>query len=615
MTTMIDRSAADAHGGGVSAATHYRTATIDGLNIFYREAGPKDAPVVLLLHGFPSSSHMFRNLIPQLADAYHVIVPDYPAFGHSDAPDPSRFTYSFHHVAEVIDDLLDALGVRRFAPYMMDIGAAIGFRLAVKHPDAVWAIVAQNGPLYGEDGGEEFFATMAGFWQDGSEEHRNAIRGFLTPESTRAQYLVGVADPSLVDPDSWLVDQALLDRPGVDEIMLDHLFEVRNRPSTIDGLLEFSGLTNLPRSLPPARTTAFSGSEHAALPGRPARCRVPCPRHRAFRARGQGRRNRRADARFLERVLAKDPSKTVKATQARNARASTGEPTSRTHVWGATVIAPSYSQCRNKDLYQPPGVSDVTAAARHEPPPALDFGWWASNGPTAGYPFRLALEAAPRHDATKSARRTTGRCSVPPRRATTAPRPPRQRGRWPRAHCGRLRPASNLRHCHRSGIGLPGTEQRGRRTAPAGPSCSGLRPDEHAVANAAAGHRGFEYRPVSVERSTRDFLWISPMDPSLGGHLLVVSAIDCWYPAHFMSVYRAHLERAELCSINLRPHRWWRRRCPSPRPTAPTTRSSTCCWRASRPLSPTVISLSAARSGRPAAASPHCRRPAPRRAR
>ena len=148
MTTAINRSAADAHAGGDSATTHYRTATIDGLNIFYREAGPKDAPVVLLLHGFPSSSHMFRNLIPQLADAYHVVAPDYPAFGHSDAPDRAGFTYSFDHIAEVIDDLLDALDVRRFAPYMMDIGAAIGFRLAVKHPDAVWAIVAQNGPLY-----------------------------------------------------------------------------------------------------------------------------------------------------------------------------------------------------------------------------------------------------------------------------------------------------------------------------------------------------------------------------------------------------------------------------------------------------------------------------------
>ena len=232
-------SPAEAHGGGNSAATHYRTAMIEGLNIFYREAGPKDAPVLLLLHGFPSSSRMFRNLIPQLADVYHVIAPDYPAFGHSDTPDRAQFTYSFDHIAEIIDDLLDALGVRRFALYLMDFGAPVGFRLALKHPDAVWAIVAQNGPLYDEDGGEEFFATMADFWQDGSDEHRNAVRGFLTPESTRAQYLVGVADPSLLDPDSWLVDQALLDRPGVDEIMLDYLYDIRNRVSTIDAVREF----------------------------------------------------------------------------------------------------------------------------------------------------------------------------------------------------------------------------------------------------------------------------------------------------------------------------------------------------------------------------------------
>jgi pimeloyl-ACP methyl ester carboxylesterase len=233
------KSPAEAHGSGVPAATHHRTAMIDGLNIFYREAGPQDAPVVLLLHGYPSSSRMFRNLIPQLADAYHVIAPDYPAFGHSDTPDRAQFTYSFDHIAEVIDDLLDTLAVRRFALYMMDFGAPVGFRVALKHPDAVWAIVAQNGPLYDEDGGEEFFATMSDYWQDGSDEHRNAVRGFLTPESTKGQYLVGVADPSLLDPDSWLIDQALLDRPGVDEIMLDYLYDIRNRVSTIDAVREF----------------------------------------------------------------------------------------------------------------------------------------------------------------------------------------------------------------------------------------------------------------------------------------------------------------------------------------------------------------------------------------
>jgi len=333
MTTAINRAAADAHGGRVSAATHYRTATIDGLNIFYREAGPKDAPVVLLLHGFPSSSHMFRNLIPQLADAYHVIAPDYPAFGHSDAPDRARFTYSFDHIAEVIDDLLDALDVRRFAPYMMDIGAAIGFRLAVKHPDAVWAIVAQNGPLYGEDGGEEFFATMAGFWQDGSEEHRKAIRGFLTPESTRAQYLVGVADPSLIDPDNWLVDQALLDRPGLDEIMLDYLFEVRNRPSTIDGLLEF-----LRAHQPP--TLIATGANDALFPEANMRHYLDDLPEAEFHALDTGHfaLEDKGDEiaalmrDFLERVLPKELSQTVKATEVRNDGSSTEERASGTHA-------------------------------------------------------------------------------------------------------------------------------------------------------------------------------------------------------------------------------------------------------------------------------------------
>jgi pimeloyl-ACP methyl ester carboxylesterase len=232
-------SVTNAHGIGVSAATHHRTAMIAGLNIFYREAGPQDAPVVLLLHGYPSSSRMFRNLIPQLADAYHVIAPDYPAFGHSDTPDRAQFTYSFDHIADVIDDLLDELGVCRFALYMMDFGAPIGFRLALKHADAVSAIVAQNGPLYDEDGGEEFFAMLADYWHDGSDEHRNAVRGFLTPESTRAQYLAGVADPSLLDPDSWLIDQALLDRPGVDEIMLDYFYDIRNRVSTIGAVRDY----------------------------------------------------------------------------------------------------------------------------------------------------------------------------------------------------------------------------------------------------------------------------------------------------------------------------------------------------------------------------------------
>jgi len=230
---------ADGHGNGLPVAPHHRTAAIDGVDIFYREAGPIDAPVLLLLHGFPSSSRMFRNLIPQLADAYHVISPDYPAFGHSGTPDRAQFTYSFDHIAEITDELLGELNVRRFALYVMDFGAPVGFRLTLKHPDAVWAIVAQNAPLSFEDSGQEFWTTLAGYWQDGTAEHRNASRAYLTPEATKAQYLVGVRDPSLIDPDNWLVDQELLDRPGVDEIMLDLLYDIRKNGAAFTAMREF----------------------------------------------------------------------------------------------------------------------------------------------------------------------------------------------------------------------------------------------------------------------------------------------------------------------------------------------------------------------------------------
>ena len=141
---------ADAYGGGVSAATHYWTARIDEVSIFYREAGPKDAPVVLLLHGFPSSSRMFRDLIPRLSDAYHLIAPDYPAFGHSAVPDRSAFGYAFDHLADVVDGLPGQLGIGEFAIYVMDFGASAGFRLALRHPERLSAIIVQNAPLYPE---------------------------------------------------------------------------------------------------------------------------------------------------------------------------------------------------------------------------------------------------------------------------------------------------------------------------------------------------------------------------------------------------------------------------------------------------------------------------------
>jgi pimeloyl-ACP methyl ester carboxylesterase len=200
--------------------THYRALPVDGVDIFFREAGPPDAPVVVLLHGFPASSHMYRDLIPALAGQYHVIAPDYPGFGQSASPDRSTFEYSFAHFAELMDDLLGQLHATRYALYVQDYGAPVGYRLALRHPDRITALVVQNGNAY-EEGLREFWKPLKAYWADGSEQHRDALRAGLTPAATRSQYIGGVRDPSRVSPDTWIEDQALLDRPGVDEVMLD----------------------------------------------------------------------------------------------------------------------------------------------------------------------------------------------------------------------------------------------------------------------------------------------------------------------------------------------------------------------------------------------------------
>jgi pimeloyl-ACP methyl ester carboxylesterase len=200
--------------------THYRTMPIDGVDVFFREAGPPSAPVIVLLHGFPASSHMFRNLMPALAERYHVIAPDYPGFGYSAAPDRNTFSYTFAHFAEVVDALLDRLHATHYALYVQDYGAPVGYRLALRHPDRVTALVVQNGNAY-EEGLGEFWKPIKAYWADGSKEHREALRAGLTLDATRSQYLNGVRDRTRVAPETWLVDQALLARPGVDEIMLD----------------------------------------------------------------------------------------------------------------------------------------------------------------------------------------------------------------------------------------------------------------------------------------------------------------------------------------------------------------------------------------------------------
>jgi pimeloyl-ACP methyl ester carboxylesterase len=203
---------------------HYKTAKVEGLEIFFREAGPADAPAILLLHGFPTSSHMFRNLIPLLADAYHVIAPDYPGFGESSAPDHARFEYTFAHFADLIDALVGQLGVDRYAMYVMDYGAPVGYRLALKHPERVTALIVQNGNAY-EEGLKGFWDPIKAYWADGAEERRRALEGLVTPESTKFQYVDGVSDPTRIDPDNWRHDQALLDRPGNREIQLDLFYD------------------------------------------------------------------------------------------------------------------------------------------------------------------------------------------------------------------------------------------------------------------------------------------------------------------------------------------------------------------------------------------------------
>jgi pimeloyl-ACP methyl ester carboxylesterase len=198
----------------------YQHAIVDGAKIFYREAGPKTAPTLLLLHGFPTSSHMFRNLIPGLADRYRVIAPDLPGFGFSDAPDRKHFRYTFEQLAKVIDTFTQTIGIERYAIYVFDYGAPVGFRLALAHPERVTAIISQNGNAYGE-GLSQGWNPIQKYWKEPTPENRAALRDFLTPEATKSQYLYGVQDETLVAPEAYQLDSALLARPGNDEIQLD----------------------------------------------------------------------------------------------------------------------------------------------------------------------------------------------------------------------------------------------------------------------------------------------------------------------------------------------------------------------------------------------------------
>jgi pimeloyl-ACP methyl ester carboxylesterase len=203
------------------ATVHYKRATVGEVDFFYREAGPPDGPVILLLHGFPSSSHMFRDLIPLLSDKYRVIAPDLPGFGFTKAPERGRFAYTFDNLAKATDAFTQALGLDRYAIYVFDYGAPVGYRLAAAHPERVTAIVSQNGNAYEEGLSQEGWAIVRKYWNEPTEENRNAIRPFFTSELTYYQYSEGVPDKTLIAPEGWTLDNALLQRPGNIEIQLD----------------------------------------------------------------------------------------------------------------------------------------------------------------------------------------------------------------------------------------------------------------------------------------------------------------------------------------------------------------------------------------------------------
>jgi pimeloyl-ACP methyl ester carboxylesterase len=205
----------------------YEKVDVDGVGIFYREAGPKDAPAILLLHGFPTASHMFRDLIPRLSDRFRLVAPDLPAFGQSDMPGRGDFSYTFENITNVIDRFIEAIHLRRFALYVFDYGAPIGFRLAVRHPDRITAILSQNGNAY-EEGLSDGWDPVRAYWQTPSPANRDALRSFLAPETTRWQYTHGVPDVKAVSPDGYSLDDFYLARSGADDIQLDLLGDYKS---------------------------------------------------------------------------------------------------------------------------------------------------------------------------------------------------------------------------------------------------------------------------------------------------------------------------------------------------------------------------------------------------
>ncbi|WP_345988398.1 alpha/beta hydrolase [Chryseobacterium sp. Chry.R1] len=205
---------------------YYNNTDVDGLNVFYRESGPEDAPVLLLLHGFPTSSHMFRNLIPKLNDQYHIIAPDLPGFGFSDAPGSDHFSYTFDNLARIMQGFIDRLELKRFALYIFDYGAPTGLRLALANPEKITGIISQNGNAY-EEGLSDSWTSIRKYWKDPTPENRKLLSDFTSEKMTKFQYQEGVKDLSLIAPESYALDQHFLNRPGMDDIQIDLMLDYR----------------------------------------------------------------------------------------------------------------------------------------------------------------------------------------------------------------------------------------------------------------------------------------------------------------------------------------------------------------------------------------------------
>ncbi|NMG06471.1 alpha/beta hydrolase [Brasilonema sp. UFV-L1] len=207
----------------------YRTIEIDSLHISYREAGSPLSPTIVLLHGFPTSSHMFRNLMGALADKFHLVAPDYPGFGNSSMPTVDEFEYTFDHLAEVMEKFIEALGLKKYSLYLMDYGAPIGYRIAAKHPEQVEALIVQNGNAY-EEGLREFWEPLKAYWKERTPENADNLRQLLTLDATQWQYTHGVRNPESISPDNWNIDQPLLDRPGNRDIQLALFYSYGSNP-------------------------------------------------------------------------------------------------------------------------------------------------------------------------------------------------------------------------------------------------------------------------------------------------------------------------------------------------------------------------------------------------